>query len=96
MLKGEDDPFADDDGVEQPRRRLRVSARVSRDRADLEFVAGSGWGNIEDEIATLGEPDDSITGSDSSLRLLRHYASSVRHQKFRKTDVVTISVQRGA
>ena len=94
LLKGEDDPFADDDGAAQPRRRLRVSARVARDRADLEFVAGSGWGNIEDEIATLGEPDDSITGSDSSLRLLRHYASSVRHQKFRKTDVVTISVER--
>ena len=93
LLKGEDDPFADEDEAAQPRRRLRISARVARDLADLEFVASSGWGNIEDEIATLGEPDDSITGSDSSLRLLRHYASSVRHQKFRKTDVVTISVK---
>ena len=93
LLKGEDDPFADDDEGAQPHRRLRVSARVARDLADLEFVASSGWGNIEDEIATLGEPDDSITGSDSSLRLLRHYASSVRHQKYRKTDVVTISVK---
>ena len=93
LLKGEEDPFADEDA--QPRRRLRVSARVARDLADLEFVAGSGWGNIEDEIATLGEPEDSITGSDSSLRLLRHYASSVRHQKYRRTDVVTISVKRG-
>ena len=93
LLKGEDDPFADDDEAAQPHRRLRVSARVARDLADLEFVASSGWGNIEDEIATLGEPDDSITGSDSSLRLLRHYASSVRHQKYRKTDVVTISVK---
>ena len=92
LLKGEDDPFAD--VAPQPRRRLRVSAHVERDLADLEFVAGSGWGNIEDEIATLGEPDHSLTGSDSSLRLLRHYASSVRHQKYRKTDVVTISVKR--
>ena len=92
LLKGEDDPFADE--APQPRRRLRVSAHVERDLADLEFVAGSGWGNIEDEIATLGEPDHSLTGSDSSLRLLRHYASSVRHQKYRKTDVVTISVKR--
>ena len=92
LLKGEDDPFAD--VAPQPRRRLRVSAHVERDLADLEFVAGSGCGNIEDEIATLGEPDHSLTGSDSSLRLLRHYASSVRHQKYRKTDVVTISVKR--
>ncbi len=96
LLKGEDDPFADDGEAAPLRRHLRVSARVAHDLAELEFVAGSGWGNIEDEIATLGEPDDSITGSDSSLRLLRHYASSVRHQKFRKTDVVTISVKRGA
>ena len=92
LLKGEDDPFAD----EEPKRprRLRVSARIERDLADLEFIAGSGFGNIEDEIATLGEPDHSITGTDSSLRLLRHYASSVRHQKYRKTDVVTITVKR--
>ena len=85
-------PFAD----EEPKRprRLRVSARIERDLADLEFIAGSGFGNIEDEIATLGEPDHSITGTDSSLRLLRHYASSVRHQKYRKTDVVTITVKR--
>ena len=95
LLKGEDDPFADEDEAAQLQRRLRVSVRVARDLADLEFVAGSGWGNIEDEIATLGEPDDSISGSDSSLRLLRHYASSVRHQKYRKTDVVTITVKRG-
>ena len=95
LLKGEDDPFADEDEASQPRRRLRISARVERDLADLEFVAGSGWANIEDEIATLGEPEHSVTGTDSSLRLLRHYASSVRHQKFRKTDVVTISVKRG-
>ena len=96
LLKGDDDPFADTDEAAQLRRRLQVSVRVAHDLAELEFVAGSGWGNLEDEIATLGEPDHSITGSDSSLRLLRHYASSVRHQKFRKTEVVTISVKRGA
>lgn len=92
LLKGEDDPFADESP--QRRRRLRVAARIDRDLAEMEFIAGSGWGNIEDEIATLGEPDHSITGTDSSLRLLRHYASSVRHQKYRTTDVVTISVKR--
>ena len=92
LLKGEDDPFADESP--QRHRRLRVTARIDRDLAELEFIAGSGWGNIEDEIATLGEPDHSLTGTDSSLRLLRHHASSVRHQKYRKTDVVTISVKR--
>ena len=71
-----------------------MSARVNREQAELEFIAAFADGNLEDEIATLGEPDASTVGEASSLRLLRHYASSVRHQKYRKTDVVTITVKR--
>ena len=94
-LKGEDDPFADDPEFRlQRRNRMRVSARVGRDLAELEFVAASSFGNLEDEIATLGEPDSSSAEADTSLRLLRHYASTVRHQKFRKADIVTITVKR--
>ena len=94
-LKGEDDPFADDpEFALQRRNRLRVSARVGRERAGLEFIAASTFGNLEDEIATLGEPTASAVGAETSLRLLRHYASTVRHQKFRKADVVTITVKR--
>ena len=94
-LKAEDDPFADDPDLALHRRnRLRVSARVRRDTAELEFIAASAFGNLEDEIATLDVPDASSTGSETSLRLLSHYASTVRHQKFRKVDVVTITVKR--
>ena len=94
-LKGEDDPFADDpEFALQRRNRLRVSARIARDQAELEFIAASTFGNIEDEIAILGAPAASSAGAETSLRLLRHYASSVRHQKFRKADVVTITVKR--
>ena len=94
-LKGEDDPFADDpDFALQRRNRLRVSARVGRDQAELEFIAASTLGNIEDEIAILGAPTASSVGAETSLRLLRHYASRVRHQKFRKADVVTVTVRR--
>ena len=95
-LKGEDDPFADDpEFALQQRNRLRVSARVGRDLAELEFIAASTFGNLEDEIGMLGEPDASSVGAETSLRLLRHYASTVRHQKFRKADIVTITVKRG-
>ena len=94
-LKGDDDPFADDPEFSlQHRNRLRVSARVVRDLAELEFIAASTFGNMEDEIAALGAPTASSIGAETSLRLLRHYASTVRHQKFRKADVVTITVKR--
>ena len=92
-LKGEDDPFAHDPELRLEVKQVRVSARVDREQAELEFIAASADGNLEDEIATLGEPDPSTVG-DTSLRLLRHYASSVRHQKYRTTDVVTITVNR--
>ena len=93
-LKGEEDPFADDPELGLNTRRVRVSAHVNREQAELEFIAAFADGNLEDEIATLGEPDASTVGEETSLRLLRHYASSVRHQKYRKTDVVTITVKR--
>ena len=91
-LKGEEDPFADDPELGLNTRRVRVSAHVNREQAELEFIAAFADGNLEDEIATFGEPDASTVGEETSL--LRHFASSVRHQKYRKTDVVTITVKR--
>ena len=67
-LKGEDDPFADDPELGATPRRVRVSARVSREQAKLEFIAASADGNLEDEIATLCEPDASTMGEETSLR----------------------------
>ena len=36
---------------------------------------------------------DTPVEQELSLRLLRHYASSVRHQQFHDTDVVTVRVE---
>ena len=83
-LKREDDPFADDPEWRLDTKRIRVSTRVGREQAELEFIAAAADGNLEDEIATLGEPDASTVGEETSLRLLHHYASSVRHQKYRR------------
>ena len=63
----------------------------------IRLVVGSGLDYRKSAIvgiATLGAPDASSVGAETSLRLLRHYASTVRHQKFRKADVVTITVKR--
>ena len=83
----------DDDGEQRERRRLYLSARKEADCAVLEFVAAAGRENIQDRIGLLVErPDDARLEREVSLRLLRHIASSVRHQQFHDTDIVTVRV----
>ena len=67
----------------------RVGAAV-----ELEFVAATDETNIEDRIALLGERVSGVPVEEEvSLRLLQHYASSVRHQQYHDTDVVTVRVE---
>ena len=83
----------DDDGGQSERRRLYLSARKEADAAVLEFVAAAGRENIQDRIGLLVErPEDARLEREVSLRLLRHIASSVRHQQFHDTDIVTVRV----
>ena len=78
-------------GVEA--RRLIVIARPDGRGAELEFISASGGENLEDRLAYLGETPDVPDGREISFRLLRHYASSVRHQKYRGVDIVTVNVE---
>ncbi len=83
----------DHDGGQSERRRLYLSARKEADAAVLEFVAAAGRENIQDRIGLLVErPEDARLEREVSLRLLRHIASSVRHQQFHDTDIVTVRV----
>ena len=76
-----------------PARRLRLSARSERGAAELEFVAVAGEGNLEDRLAVVGDQSVEVAaGHDFSLRLLRHLAASVRHQKYHDTDILTVRV----
>ena len=77
-----------------PARRLRLSVRSERGAAELEFLAVSGEGNLEDRMALAGEHSVEIEADhDFSLRLLRHLAASVRHQKYHDTDILTVRVE---
>ena len=77
-----------------PARRLRLSVRSQRDAVELEFLAVAGEGNLEDRLALAGEQSFEIAGEqDFSLRLLRHLAASVRHQKYHDTDILTVRVE---
>ena len=43
-------------------------------------------------MGLLAERPDVLIEREVSLRLLRHIASSVRHQQFHDTDIVTVRV----
>ena len=73
--------------------RLVVVARPKGAMVELEFVATIRQENIEDQLAYLIEEETVPTVDDVSLRLLRHHASVVRHQKFHGVDIVTVQVE---
>ena len=86
LSEEEDDPERD-----RPR-RLVVTARTGVGGAELEFVSASEGENLEDRLSYLGETPDIPDSREISFRLLRHYASSVRHQKYHGVDIVTVNV----
>ena len=58
------------------------------DAADLEFIATTDETNLEDQLALLSEAAASVpVEAEVPLRLLRHYASSIRD-----TSSITISI----
>ena len=74
-------------------RGLLLVARPSGKAADLEFIASGTEVNLEDQLAMLSEGVTEIPNdSETPLRLLRHYASSVRHQQYHDTEIVTVRV----
>ena len=83
---------ADDDTEEGRARRLVVTARSSVGGADLEFISAYDSENLEDQLAYMGETPELTDEREISFRLLRHYASSVRHQKYHGVDIVTVSM----
>ena len=78
-------------------RDLLLTARSDGNDAELEFVAAAGGANVEDNLLLLSERPEQPEPHELSLRLLRHYASSVHHQQYHGTDIVTVHVSgRGA
>ena len=78
-------------GDEAPGRRLALAAYRDKRDVALEFVVAPGDENLQDRLALLGpEPEGASAESEVSLRLLRHLASSVRHEQYHDTDIVTV------
>ena len=75
-------------------RRLLLVAYKQDGEAVLEFIASTGEENLQDRITLLGARfEEALVEEEVSLRLLRHLTSSVRHQQYHGTDVVTIRVE---
>ena len=75
-------------------RRLLLVAYKEDGGAVLEFVTSTGEENLQDRIALLGTRiDEALVEQEVSLRLLQHLASSIRHQQYHGTDIVTIRVE---
>ena len=80
-------------GAAYGRRRLLLVAYRDESGAVLEFVVGPGRENLQDRIALLNDrTDETAIEHEVSLQLLRHLASSVRHQQYHDTDIVTVRV----
>ena len=72
--------------------RLIVVARREGEAVELEFAAVFNEENLEDRLAFLDEQAVTPDEGEISFRMLRHYASSVRHQKYHGMDVVSVRV----
>ena len=79
-------------GDEAP--RLIVVARPEGGSVEMEFLAVFDEENLEDRLAYLDEQTETFDERELSFRLLRHYASAVRHQKYHGLDIVTVQVAR--
>ena len=72
---------------------VAVTVRAAgQDEAYL--IAATGDENLEDQLAYLNEDLRLPDADEISLRLLRHQAASVRHQKYYGVDIITVLVER--
>ena len=86
--------LGDEEGEEEKdERRLVVLASNEGPVADLEFIGGGNEENLEDQIRQLQQhASDTPIEDELSLVMLQVYASSVQHQQYQGTDVITVQV----
>ena len=75
-------------------RNLLVTATNDGPAMELEFVSAIGEENLEDQMGLLGNHAEARDSHEISLRILQHFASSVRHQQYHGMDVVTVRVNK--
>ena len=85
---------AEEEEDDEEEKQLIVLASSDGPVADLEFIGGGNQENIEDQVRQLQELEiETPAEHEISLRLLQNYASSVNHQQYSGTDVITLRVE---
>ena len=87
----------EDDGADESKRRLVATIRPDGASAELEIVVASDdaiQGNIENRMAYLDQSQQLEDERQLSLRILRHYASSVHHRKYYGIDIINCRVDK--
>ena len=87
----------ENDGQVEQKRRLVATIRPDSGSAELEIVVASDdaiQGNIENRMAYLGQDQALEDEAELSLRILRHYASSVQHRKYYGIDIISCRVNK--
>ena len=88
-----DSEYPADSGTDKTS-RLIIAVRPDGRAVEMEFISTlEDEENLEDRLAYLNEEDESVDEREISFRLLRHYASSVRHRKYQGMDIVTVRVE---
>ena len=82
-----------DDYEDEGSPRLVIIARPGVGTVEMEFLAVFAEENIEDRIAFMSDQAETPDVSEVSFRLLRHYASSVRHRKYHGIEIVAVQVE---
>ena len=87
----------EDDGPVEQKRSLVATIRPDSGSAELEIVVAlddAVQGNIENRMAYVGQDQALEDEEQLSLRILRHYASSVHHRKYYGIDIISCRVNR--
>ena len=87
----------EDDGPVEQQRSLVATIRPDSGSAELEIVVALDdaiQGNIENRMAYVGQDQALEDEEQLSLRILRHYASSVHHRKYYGIDIVSCRVDK--
>ncbi len=73
--------------------RLIVVMRTETALVEMEFMAVLDEESLQERLANLSDEAEGLEEGEISLRLLRHHASSVNHQKYHGLDIVTVQVK---
>ena len=73
--------------------RLILLAYPERGAIELEFLTVVEEENLQDRLAFLDDELHAWDEREISFRLLRHYASDFRHQKYHGMDIITVRVE---